>query len=196
MILAIDTSAGQCAVALSGPAGGSSLIEHMERGHAEALMLMVAQLTGGNYQQLTRIAVCIGPGSFTGLRVGVSAARGLALGLDIPCIGVSRLEALAARQGPCIVAVKGRGGTLFYQRFEDALALSAPETRFGTADGFEESGMPCLGDVTGPAEAGLVDPERLAQIAAQRALGPPPAPLYLRTANADLPKDAPPRILD
>ena len=94
MILAIDTSAGQCAVALD----GVRRCERMTRGHAERLFPMIGEAmagAGADWQAITRIAVCTGPGSFTGIRVGVAAARGLALSLGVPAIGVTRFEALA-----------------------------------------------------------------------------------------------------
>ena len=83
MILGIDTSAAQCAVALLG--AGDPVVERraMERGHAEHLFPMIDKVlarAGIGYDGLSRIAVCTGPGSFTGVRIGVAAARGIALG--------------------------------------------------------------------------------------------------------------------
>ncbi|MEM1276390.1 MAG: tRNA (adenosine(37)-N6)-threonylcarbamoyltransferase complex dimerization subunit type 1 TsaB [Pseudomonadota bacterium] len=191
MILAIDTSAGQCAVALVGHDCKVVKSERMSRGHAEALMPMVGEVTGGDYSRVTRIAVCTGPGSFTGLRVGISAARGLALGLGVPCIGVSRLEAIGfKRTGQ--VALKGRGTTLFIQEFEDGKALSDPRIETQLPDGTVFGD----GSSTGREEDGLPDPLILAEIAATREAGAPPAPLYLRDAAADPPREGPPRMLD
>jgi len=94
MILAIDTSADQCAVAL----GSASRAETMLRGHAERLFPIIeaamAEARAG-YNDLTRLAVCTGPGSFTGIRVSIAATRGLALALGLPAIGITRFEALA-----------------------------------------------------------------------------------------------------
>ncbi len=87
MILGIDTSAAQCAVALLG--AGEPVVERraMERGHAEHLFPMIDKVlarAGIGYEGVGRIAVCTGPGSFTGVRIGVAAARGIALGRRIP----------------------------------------------------------------------------------------------------------------
>ena len=91
MILGIDTSAAQCAVALLGAPinAGDPVVERraMERGHAEHLFPMIDSVLGSagiGYDGLSRIAVCTGPGSFTGVRIGVAAARGIALGRRIP----------------------------------------------------------------------------------------------------------------
>ncbi|MEM9045551.1 MAG: tRNA (adenosine(37)-N6)-threonylcarbamoyltransferase complex dimerization subunit type 1 TsaB [Pseudomonadota bacterium] len=187
----IDTSAGQCAAALVGDGVHRVEAEQMSRGHAEALMPMIEKVTDGDYRQITRIAVCTGPGSFTGLRVGISAARGLALGLSVPCIGVSRLEAIGFdRTGP--VVLTGRGDTLFVQEFVDGAAIGEPRIETSPPEG------PIFGDGSSTAreEDGLADPLILAQIAATREAGPPPAPLYLRDAAADPPKEGPPRMLD
>lgn len=183
MILAIDTSAAQCAVALVGAGGSVVRSQAMTRGHAEALFPMIdeahAELSS-RYEDLTRIAVCTGPGSFTGLRVGIAAARGLALGLGIPAIGVTRFEAVASQVSlPGAICLPGRGGTVFVQDFDaNGLALSKPRSAEGEA-----------------AEL-LADPLEIAQIAKARAPGLRPAPLYLRDADAALPRQGPPRILD
>src|SRR5262249_12513144 len=73
-------------------------------GHATRLLEMVAELLAGagiGWEQLDRIAVGVGPGPFTGLRVGVATARGLAQALSVPVVGVSSLEALARPATPC-----------------------------------------------------------------------------------------------
>jgi tRNA threonylcarbamoyladenosine biosynthesis protein TsaB len=105
ILLAIDTSGPNCAVCLARRAqgGGVALLaerqERIGRGHAERLVPMVEEALADarlGFEDLERIAVAIGPGSFTGVRVGVAAARGLALALGIDALGVGSLEALAA----------------------------------------------------------------------------------------------------
>lgn len=103
MILAIDTSASLCAAAIFNgePELGREVID-IGKGHAEHLMGVIEAAlaqAGKGYADLTQIVVAIGPGSFTGIRVGVATARGLALALKIPAAGVSNLEAVAAEAG-------------------------------------------------------------------------------------------------
>jgi tRNA threonylcarbamoyladenosine biosynthesis protein TsaB len=99
LILGFDTSGPACLVALL--EGGRCVArahEAMERGQAERLMPMLAEMlagAGAGFADLTAIGVGVGPGNFTGVRISVAAARGLALARAIPAIGVGRLEALA-----------------------------------------------------------------------------------------------------
>ncbi|MBY8976674.1 tRNA (adenosine(37)-N6)-threonylcarbamoyltransferase complex dimerization subunit type 1 TsaB [Rhodobacteraceae bacterium NNCM2] len=192
MILAIDTSTSQCAVALADGDAVETRQREMTRGHAEALFPMIDELVGGRFDALTRIAVCTGPGSFTGIRIGVAAARGLALGCGIPCIGISRFEALAAGKGAVTVVLDGRAGTLFAQPFTDG--ISTGEATIVT----DLPGGALIGDGVpdAPEGAGLPDPAVIAALALSRADGPLPAPLYLRDAAADPPREGPPVMLD
>lgn len=101
-VLAIDTALEACSAAIvdTDRAGGiTSRSLPMARGHAEALMPLIAAVmsaAGMEFDELDRIAVTVGPGSFTGLRVGVAAARGIALATGKPAVGVTTLAALAA----------------------------------------------------------------------------------------------------
>lgn len=126
-ILAIDTALGACSACVldsSDPAPLAIEQTAMERGHAEALMPMIERVMAkveGGFSSLDRVAVTIGPGSYTGLRVGISAARAIALAAGIPAIGVSTLAASAApfigREGGRVVAaaVDAKHGQVWFQ---------------------------------------------------------------------------------
>jgi tRNA threonylcarbamoyladenosine biosynthesis protein TsaB len=127
LILAIDTALDACAAAVL-DTDASRLIavesQAMKRGHAEALMPLIARVmkqTGLSFAALDRIAVTTGPGSFTGLRVGLSAARGIALAADKPAVGVTTLSAYAApaigENGghPVISAIDARHEQVYFQ---------------------------------------------------------------------------------
>jgi tRNA threonylcarbamoyladenosine biosynthesis protein TsaB len=96
-ILAIDTALGACAAAVLDSQRGVILADEsiaMMRGHAEALMPLIARVMDAarcEFAELDRVAVTVGPGSFTGLRVGIAAARGIALAAGKPAIGLSTL---------------------------------------------------------------------------------------------------------
>src|SRR5689334_24895318 len=101
-VLAIDTALEACAAAVldtERPNDGVHESQPMTRGHAETLMPLVARVLDRakiEAQQIDRIAVTVGPGSFTGLRVGIAAARGIALATGKPAIGLTTLAAFAA----------------------------------------------------------------------------------------------------
>ena len=129
-ILAIDTALGAVsACVLDDEEVDAESIESiaMERGHAEALVPLidrvVARIDGG-FAALSRVAVTVGPGSFTGLRVGIAAARGVGIACDIPVVGVSTLAALTAplimEQSPDLVvgaAIDARHGNVYFAAF-------------------------------------------------------------------------------
>lgn len=127
LILAIDTALEACAAAVLDTDAGELLAQEqllMKRGHAEALMPMIARVMHSAnlaFTALDRIAVTIGPGSFTGLRVGISAARGLALAAARPAVGLTALSAYAAaivgRSGstPVISAIDARHDHVYFQ---------------------------------------------------------------------------------
>src|SRR3954468_20996175 len=102
LILAIDTALDACAAGVLDTAAGKLVAQEsqpMKRGHAEALMPLVARVmkeSGVAFAALDRVAVTTGPGSFTGLRVGLSAARGIALAANKPAVGITTLTAYAA----------------------------------------------------------------------------------------------------
>lgn len=127
LILAIDTALGACAACVLDVEAGVVIAQRslpMERGHAEALMPLIADVmadAGVGFSQLERICATTGPGSFTGLRVGLSAARGIALAAGKPAVGVGTLAAFAAPQlseggvNPVISAIDARHGQVYYQ---------------------------------------------------------------------------------
>ena len=96
-VVVFDTSNQYIAAALyRGKQKDQSIIEFMPRGQAERLMSLLNELLEGaslDWPDISKIGVCTGPGNFTGIRIAVSAARGLALGLEIPAIGISSFEA-------------------------------------------------------------------------------------------------------
>ena len=128
-VLAIDTALGACAAAVFDSQAGAILAAEsigMVRGHAEAVMPLIARVMDAarsEFNELNRIAVTVGPGSFTGLRVGISAARGIALAAGKPAIGLSTLSALAAphvaaRSGDTIIAaIDARNEQVYFQVF-------------------------------------------------------------------------------
>ena len=134
-VLAIDTALAACSAALltTGEAGPAiaEVSEPMTRGHAEALMPLVQQLLedeGAGFHDIDRMAVTVGPGTFTGIRVGIAAARGLALATGCEICGVSTLSAYAGTAlievpelaAPFAVAIDARRGELYVQAFADA----------------------------------------------------------------------------
>jgi tRNA threonylcarbamoyl adenosine modification protein YeaZ len=126
-VLAIDTALGACSACIwqagdAVPLAAESL--PMDRGHAEALLPLidrvVAQVEGG-FESLDRVAVTVGPGSYTGLRVGISAARGIGLAAGIPVVGVATLSAFLAplmvkeRRGLFTAALDAKHGHIYIQ---------------------------------------------------------------------------------
>lgn len=111
-ILAFDTAGNGCSACVW--QDGTVLAQArlgMERGQAEALVPLLSGLleqAGLDWPQLDRVAVTVGPGSFTGVRVGLATARALALATGLPVTGVSTLDLFAAAAQPAVAALKGR----------------------------------------------------------------------------------------
>lgn len=222
LILGFDTSAAHCAAALRH--GDSILLsrtEDMTRGQAERLMpLLEDMLTaeGLGWSDLDALAVGVGPGNFTGIRISVSAARGLSLALGIPAVGISTFELLAAEAGPAehqLLCLPAPRATVYVQLFAKGRAIEPPRQfdpndppadlilppncqvigahATQIADALADGNVPCaVADIT-------TLPETLTRVALARLATPgtlpPPAPLYVRSADAAPPRDAPPVIL-
>lgn len=197
IILAFDTASPHCAAAvLSDGHVVAQAQEPMAKGQGERLMgLCSALLTdaGVTFQDVTAIGVGVGPGNFTGIRISVSAARGLALGLGVPAVGISSFDALRfGHEGPCATAIDARRNQIYLERF-DGTRAEAPITV--PADAVPEHDGPLIGAVGQPPAYPVA--EAIARLTADRyqTASDRPAPLYLRPADAAPARDAPPVIL-
>jgi tRNA threonylcarbamoyl adenosine modification protein YeaZ len=195
MILAFDTSSAACTAALFDGDGEcvARKDEMIGRGHSERLVPMLDELLEG--RKADRIMVGVGPGSFTGIRVGVAAAHGLAIGWGADVGGMSSLALISASAespGEVAVAVSGGHGELFVQQFEgaqansDLLNLTPGEAAAATsAERVVGTGAKALVEARGwgeardawPAAAYALDlPEKLRSL--------PPRPIYARAPDA------------
>jgi len=213
-ILAIDTALGACAAAVFDSEKDAVIASEslaMGRGHAEALMPLLDRMMNQaaiKFTELDRIAVTVGPGSFTGLRVGIAAARGIALTVGRPAVGISTLAAYAAphiaidraeavvsaidaRHAQIYVQVFGAGGrTLMPPRHVKVAQFIPPSTGRVHLTG---SGAQLLAEAW-PADAPpriVAEPKPAPDIACVARLGivadagaAPPKPLYLRPPDA------------
>lgn len=155
-ILAIDAAlpaVSACVVDSAEPAPLSSESIEMTRGHAEALMPLIERVVRaapGGFGGLDRIAVTVGPGSFTGIRVGLAAASGIARALGKPAVGVSTLAAFAAPlilarvESPIVACIDARHGRFYAQMFSGAgKPLDAPGVYDAGAIAAMASDQPC-----------------------------------------------------
>jgi tRNA threonylcarbamoyl adenosine modification protein YeaZ len=156
MILAIDTSTAACTAALFDRGGEcvATRDEIIGRGHSERLVPMLAEILDG--QKAEGIMVGIGPGSFTGIRVGIAAAHGLAIGWTAELVGMSSLALIAASvggKGPVAAAMHGGHGELFVQQFNSSLE---PDGEMLNLSAIHAAAAITAGRVAGPAAADLV----------------------------------------
>lgn len=182
----------------------SQATKDIGRGHAEILMGMIADClpsADADYNHITKIGVTVGPGSFTGVRVGMSVARGLALSLDVPAIGISTLDACEARAkelgciGPLVSLLDAKrgelycklpGGKAFAGSCEDVSAMIHAANNQGSlalcgagVELFDTFNLPVIHKEAAP------DIAVVAKLAAQADETKfPPEPLYLRSADA------------
>jgi tRNA threonylcarbamoyladenosine biosynthesis protein TsaB len=136
IVLAIDTAGVDCAAAVFDSDTGKILgrvSETIGRGHAERLMAMIDEALAQarlSLSDLGRIGVTVGPGSFTGIRVGVATARGLALALGVECVGVSTLEVLAQTASepdkPILAAINAHRDEVYAQNFQAGTPQGEP----------------------------------------------------------------------
>jgi tRNA threonylcarbamoyladenosine biosynthesis protein TsaB len=214
LVLGFDTSAAHCAaVLLCGDTVLAERSEEMAKGQAERLMPMLTEVladAGCDWRDLALLGVGIGPGNFTGIRLSVSAARGLSLGLGVPAVGISLLEALAyGTPGTVLCTLDARRGQIYAQRHGRGVADDIAPMICGL-DSLPETlaapGLACIGHAAPQVAATLgakVTPaafapaSSIARIAAKRGAipGERPAPLYLRGADAAPPREAQPVIL-
>ena len=201
MILAFDTSSAACTAALFDDAAGciASADEVIGRGHAERLVPMIAELMGG--RAASRILVGVGPGSFTGIRVAIAAAHGLAIGWGAELAGMSSLALLAAgveARGEVAAAVLGGHGELFVQQFDAASieavsalvnATAADAATVIGADLIVGSGAGELVAARGRGEARDLWPSARNALKLPHGLGAlSPKPVYARAPDARVPE--------
>lgn len=211
IVLAIDCSASLCGSCVWDTGAGVELgreVRDLGKGHAEHLMAVIdsaLERAGKTFGDVDAVAVSVGPGSFTGIRVGVSTARGLALALKVPAIGVTTLEALAAeasQQFPdrrVLAVLDGGRGEIhaaLYERdlhplfgpaattLEEAsrVAEAANAVLAGAAAGSVADAIGRASDIAAPKPT--ADIAVYARLAARKGAGEKPRPLYLRDADA------------
>ncbi len=192
VLLAIDTSGPHLQLALARKGDVTTLAEPLTTGHAEILFVRLASFLKQNnlaYADLSRIAVTTGPGSFTGLRIGISAARGLALALGIKALGIPNLFALsltapASNKKTISIVLDARRSEAYAQRFsapgqplDEAVVLPFAEaaTNYQTSDA-------CL--ITDPRVDIALMAEFARQLSATDLEHFPPTPSYVRAADA------------
>ena len=193
LVLAFDTSGSYCAaVVMQGEAVLADRCIEMKRGQAEALFPLLEEVLAAanqTWETLDRIGVGVGPGNFTGIRISVASARGLALSLGIPAVGISSLEVQFAAT-PILASVPAPREQCYIQAFgleQDEPVLVSQIEALEIASTL---GVP-LGKLPSPIELVREIAKRAATAISTRA----PAPLYIRAADAAPPRDPAPVIL-
>jgi tRNA threonylcarbamoyladenosine biosynthesis protein TsaB len=194
LVLDCATARAVCGVVLD---GRELAFAAAEGGHAaqRALVLVDEVLARAEYEvrDVYEIVVGCGPGSFTGLRIGIATARGLALALGRPCVGVSTLEAIAAGAPAGLALIDARRGEVFTLGADGSAVAATPEGVAATL----QPGTLCVGDGATRyrsllAEAGAVVPPDDdgrhapgAEVLGRLAAGGPPEPVYVRRPDAE-----------
>ena len=211
LILAIDTALDACSAALFDSDANRVVAVETEvigKGHAERLMAMISAVmtkASVDFNAIDKIGVTVGPGSFTGIRVGLATARGLALAAGKPVVGVSTLEAIAREAStdkPFMVALDARRGELYTRLYDgnhsaisDPQLLTIAEATTALTAALKPqvfgSGAPLLAEAQPSATIQVLgltaypDIENVARITAVTAAqSEPPKPLYLRAPDA------------
>ncbi|GJE12514.1 MULTISPECIES: tRNA (adenosine(37)-N6)-threonylcarbamoyltransferase complex dimerization subunit type 1 TsaB [Methylobacterium] len=211
-ILAIDTALDTCAACVTTEDSEAPLSAEalpMARGHAESLLPLIERVIArveGGFEAIDRVAVTVGPGSYTGLRVGLSAARAIGLSTGKPVVGVGTLSALLAplltetAEGMIAAVIDARHGAVYVQALGAGdglapahLAVEAAAERLGTGPILlTGSGAPLLAAALAERGidakiAGIAGPD-IASVASLGLLADPaqalPRPLYLRGPDA------------
>lgn len=215
-LLAFDTSAAHCAVALL--MGGEIAVrrfEEMGKGQAERLMpLLEAVLVeaGIGWSDLDRIGVGTGPGNFTGIRISVAAARGLALSLGIPAVGVTGFETVAAQFGKpvALASLPAPRDMAYVQLVRDGVGVGAA-AQIDPSEPLDRNAFPLepgthvvghKAHMIAHGSDGVLNPidptafaTNIARIAAARPAIGRPKPLYVRPADAAPARDSGPVLL-
>lgn len=202
-VLALDTALDHCQAAVvalpegavlgasSAPSEGDSeaIIEHVDAALSAA---------GVAFGGIDRIGVTVGPGSFTGVRVGIACARGLAFALAVPAAGVSTLAAMARQvDAPVLAAVDARHGAVFAGLFPDPLSAPVCMGRMAVADALALASEAAVTVAANPSAVaalgtgeriGRLDPVAIARAAAAQSAPAPPRALYLAPVDATPPR--------
>lgn len=212
-VLAIDTALANCAAAVLDDSAADACFEsrgeEIGRGHAERLMDMIGEVMADSstaFSDLDRIVVTVGPGSFTGLRVGLAVARGFGLVLAKPVVGVTTLAGIARSAapgdggGPVLVALPGKGEEVYCQTFsasgepvDEAGVRSLPDLALTLPEGIRlaGSGAESVAQACGLAGERILSRHGFPAIRDVAELGiladptgSAPSPLYLRPPDA------------
>ena len=213
-ILAIDTALEACAACVATDDSDDLLAEEsmpLVRGHAEALLPLIERVTArveGGFEGLDRVAVTVGPGSYTGLRVGLSAARAIGLAAGIPVVGVTTLSARLAPQlalngeDTVVAAIDARHGAVYLQAMSVTEGTVIPPRHVAIGEAVSllggrrailtGSGAPAIAAAAGAAgltvEVAETGAPQIAWVASLGLVADPeqalPRPLYLRGPDA------------